>query len=541
MRALAERAVAGFAEPASPVVPTAAAAAPAARPSCAAHAVMVIAALMCAAASIGRADAAHAELPKTGRTVLFADLDGDGRADPVVVYGDGGRCRLARVLRDGETLRTESITVDGDPAIRVPLLGDVTGDGLADLVAFEEAGWTLRRGLKSGSFDGPPELVAAGEDVLLPEDDCAAEAFSLMDVTDDRASEWLLPILGGVRVVRMSAGPATAQSRVATIDLTVEPRAIASGSSLSFASALPGFFDSAGARVLALGPVIGVVGSGGGSRLDMAWWTRSAADGSLERHRSIFQLPAGRTPLMKHVFDLDGDGSPELVVLAAPSRLESFLGEYELHVFRASDRTDRVEPPFFSAKTNLNFWQVPSIAFRSRPGGGDILLAFYRGLASARLNVEIFRTDGKRSFAPSTRDFQVGKEEEADREYLRWIDADGDGLLDLAASNGEELIVYRGLSDEERPVAREPAWRAAIHPGPGGIDLSMSSSGGWSIAAGEPDRLWFRDLDGDGLVEVVKLGEVSIDATKGGPASVEPEKKTFSHRVVIESLHPPAK
>jgi hypothetical protein len=225
--------------------------------------------------------------------------------------------------------------------------------------------------------------------------------------------------------------------------------------------------------------------------------------------------------VLKHFFDLEGDGRPELAVLTAPSRLESFLGEYRLHVFHISDRADQDLPPFFSAETNINYWQLPTMGSRRTTTGGQILLAFYRGLKTAHLNVEIFRENGKGSFAPGPDDFEVSSYEEAERGWLEWVDVDGDGTLDLAGADEGGIVIHRGEPGPSRPVARNASWRTRVSPRARRISMGMASSGEWSLSFGDQRYVFFADLDGDRLSEVIAFARRATERSPEAGAANE--------------------
>jgi hypothetical protein len=485
-----------------------------------------LAALLLAAAPVPTAATGSGiPLPEPGQGFLLADLDGDGRDDPVVLFGDESGCHLARVWFDAGELRIETVRLD-PPRVFAPRLADADGDGKADLLSTDATGLLLRRGLGNGRFAEPPVRIAQGDDLLLPEEGCFPAYPYLMDVMGDPKAELVLPVLGGVRVLPLQGEAAAG----AAMELTVEPRISSRPSSLSMASALPELLTGSSARVLLLGPVRNPAGF----RLELAWWTRSPTDGSLTPHRSSFALPAGQRMVRLHRLDLEGDGRPEIAVLTAPRRMKQFLGEYGLHLYRGTDRAERASPPFYSAETKLNYWQLPTITHRPTTGGADLLLAFYRGLRTARLNVEVFRSDGAGSFEGKARDYSVEDRKNADRGFLKWFDANGDGTEDLAAATDDTLLVYRGLPGRDHPVSRTPAWTAPIEPRGLGTTLGVSGSGEWTIDVLGGVETVFHDLDGDGLTEVLH-----IDNGPPHPAGEDEAAERAIPRMIVETLRPP--
>src|SRR5262249_13391320 len=157
--------------------------------------------------------------------------------------------------------------------------------------------------------------------------------------------------------------------------------------------AVPRIVESGSSRIGVLGPVL----DSSLPRLDLTWWPLTPGVPP-EPHRSSLALPPGESALFAYPFDLEGDGRPEIAVLTAPRNSTKLLGEYGLRVYRASDRADSPIAPFFSAATDINYWQLPVLMSRRDGAGSDLLIAFYRGLITAHLNVEVFRGDGDGSF-----------------------------------------------------------------------------------------------------------------------------------------------
>src|SRR5262249_55070549 len=137
-------------------------------------------------------------LPGRGQQVLFADLDGDGREEPVVVFGDADGCTLARVLPGTEGPRIAPLA--GGTLVRAPSFGDADGDGTVGLAAASEERSVLRRGLGRAAFAEPVEIPGT-DGVVLPPEGCTAVPSALADVRGDARQELILPVAGGVRVL----------------------------------------------------------------------------------------------------------------------------------------------------------------------------------------------------------------------------------------------------------------------------------------------------------------------------------------------------
>lgn len=467
-------------------------------------------------------------LPEAPAGVLFGDLDGDGREDPVVVYGSqDGDCTLARVVRAGDGLGLRTIPSPGGTHLHAPALGDVDGDGIADLLEASSGRVTMWRGLGTGAFDPEPRLLHASEELILPEEGCSRAPAYYQDVEGDDRPELVLPLAGGVRVVPIAAmGDAGSAQRPrddagavlvdphqstphasGTIpaappedtphDLLTQPSVHGGEGGLSLRSALPVILGLGRRRILVLGPIL----DPGSRRLEMSWWSQDE-DGRPRGRRSALSLPAGERAALALPCDLEGDGRPEVAVLTVPSRLQKLLGEFGLSVYRASDTAMTPVKPFFSATTDINYWQRPFMALRPATGGGDLLVAFYRGLVKEHLNVMIFRSNGSGSFQPRPHEIGLEAGEKPDEGLLLWKDVDGDGTLDLAAADSRGLRIHRGLADREAPVERSPSRVGALASPLGQTRLlSLSLSGDWTIAFRGVTEPVIRDLDGDGVAE----------------------------------------
>ena len=574
--------------------------------------VVVLTAVLPGHVPTGLAIAAEVALPAPAGGILFADLDGDGGQDPVVLFGDAAGCRLGRLVGSAAAPAVEPVEIGGGAALLAPVLSDVDADGTADLISVEDGAVLVRRGFGRGAFEAVPVRVAVDADLLLPSTGCSAGPMKAVDVTGDGRVELLIPILGGARAVplldarvwgaqrsetaenaiasqkvgvgsrrgaapsakrdaqarrseqtpagastRSAAGPPSERDAPARgtknaaengfdsqgeanptsapgtpgnaprpepepEDLIVEPQMLAGERALTFASPLPELLAWARAgepgAFLRLGPVL----IGSPSRLNFAWWERRRLDGAILARRSALALPPGEIAVQFYLLDLESDGRPEIVALTMPSRLKSFLGEYRLHVFRASDRADQAAAPFFSADTKLNYWQPPAITHRRVEGGSDLLLAFYRGLTRSKLTVELFRSDGGGSFDRRPRDFEVSEREEADRTALRWADVDGDGIEDLLTDVEGLMEVYRGQADRDRPVGPAPSWTAPAALQGRGMSVNISSEGTFRVWPGRRSKTFLHDLDGDGLVEILSLEESTV---RIAPLALAPPKK----------------
>lgn len=100
-------------------------------------------------------------------TQLLADANGDGKSDAVVMFKDTGIAMVA--LSTGSSFTSPPAQWSADPRIAGAdkyFLGDVNGDGKADLVGFWNAGGVWRVMYSNGAgFQGPPVLWATNQGI----------------------------------------------------------------------------------------------------------------------------------------------------------------------------------------------------------------------------------------------------------------------------------------------------------------------------------------------------------------------------------------
>ena len=440
-------------------------------------------------------------LGEAGQAILLVDLDGDATADPIVLFGGKDGCRLSRVTAGpgGPQL----VPLAGGVPLAGPTLGDVDGDATPDLVTLATDHLLLRRGLGRGAFAEPIPFPAT-DGGLLPGPECAGAPPLLADLRGDARAEVVLPVPGGARLVNWPAGAANpanpANPNDAPEELLGSSVARASENGVTLGSPLPSLVGDGPRRAIVLGPLI----EPGSPRIDMSWWARTA-EGGLEAHRTAFALPPGEAATLVAPLDIEDDGRPELAVLTAPARLESFLGEFGLRLYRASDRADAPVPPFFSTTTSINYWQQPSLSLVRSARGKDLVIAFYRGLVREHLTLSVWRGNGAGSFEPKARESSLESGEAADRSFMLWVDATGDGTLDLLTAGGGRVRVHRGLAGD-RPVEETPSVffdLPAIAKGTVSAGIDASGTLIFNYIAGFQPLL--RDLDGDGTMEMLTL------------------------------------
>src|SRR5262249_26373878 len=156
-----------------------------------------------------------------------------------------------------------------------------------------------------------------------------------------------------------------------------------------------------------------------------------------------------------------------------------------------------------------------------RPGGAELVIAFYRGLLREHLNVLAWRGDGAGSFEPKPREYGLQSGEEADRSFLVWADATGDGTTDLVTIGGGQAPGHAGTPGE-RPVEETPTAFFAFPRVQRGTVTATMDEGGLRFAYAPGRQPVFRDVDGDGRPEMLTI---EYDPSAGAPAGEAARKQ----------------
>jgi len=215
----------------------------------------------------------------------------------------------------------------------------------------------------------------------------------------------------------------------------------------------------------------------GRQRLRMRWY---AEDRTVRETWSL--LPEAESVMQYRTFVGD-DGEPRWLVLTTAAEGAGPFSEQRLRIFRGEpDRTRLGTPPEAAWTTRANLWQwvLPVVDDFDGDGRVDLLLAYWKGLMSARVVLDLYRgtADGFRD-KPDSVGFDV---KGGERGWIVFEDLDGDGDRDLLVRGKKGLILRRG------------------DPKKGRLGL-----------AGKPDRTWpIRDESDGAESEVTVSGDGTV-------------------------------
>ncbi|WP_164103076.1 FG-GAP-like repeat-containing protein [Candidatus Laterigemmans baculatus] len=479
----------------------------------------------------------------------LADLDGDGILDVFAAWSDGNRIvQLAGQFGGGFapfSPRSADVSVGSWPVALA--IGDLNGDGIADVVTGNDASVSVLIGAGGGAFGEPLELALAAE----------VEEVAIGDLDGDGVAD-LVAALGELDRVAVFIGKG---------DGSFEPR-----------------------REYAVGgePVgLSLLDSDGDGDLDVVAANEEDASLTVLRNNGDGTFPGlvlhtGGSANAVAAGDLDGDGVDDLVTANEEGTVSVLLGGSGSYALAADYSLGENHQALAVAVADVNqdgradvvvaatedYW-LGRIAVLLGNGDGSLgsprhfevgqnpiavevgdvngdgaidIVAASDGYSDSAVSVLI--GDGDGSFSGRV-DYAVGNEPES----LELIDVDSNGALDIVTANAadDSVSVLLGRGDGTFPgriarTADEPiAHRTVDLNGDGVLDLitantSYESASGASLsvamgrgdgsfetpthialelAAGSLRDFDAADLDGDGAVELVVL-----DESQGGGLTV---------------------
>lgn len=331
--------------------------------------------------------------------VTSGDFDGDGRADLAVVLQD---CNHVQILRQGPSgLSTATrVSVGGNPNDLT--VGDFTPDGLLDFASIQSNAnnFSVSQQNAQGSFAVPNDVTAP-----------SGTRIRQADFNRDGRLDLLL----------ISSGESTARL---AFDDTQNPGVFATG---------------AGINLGANPSDVVVADFNCDGRLDFA--TSNSGDGTVSivlqnaATAGTFDAPvsiaAGNTPRAIAAADINGDGTPDLIVAnTADDNLSLLLG-------------DPANLGSFQGATTISTGSSP-IALAAVDVNRDGLVDLVTGLSGGQLSITLQDATNPGTFLASTTLSISGEVSD-----IEGADLNRDGLLDLAVTNGQGTVIL--LQDATTP------------------------------------------------------------------------------------------
>ncbi|PGH27049.1 hypothetical protein AJ80_01235 [Polytolypa hystricis UAMH7299] len=392
----------------------------------------------------------------TGDKVQFADIDGDGLADYLIIY-DGGSVAALRntgnVLSDSsgrkwEEMGTIAPGVAGIPGSKIRFF-DFDGDGLADFVIVYDGG-SVEVFLNSGNLlnDKSPKWKAIGV-VATGVKGVAGKNVRFANLDDDGLADFIALSNDGAVTAYMNSGRYDRAAGVRFADLNGDGR----------------------------DDFLWVHEDGSAD----AWLNEGGSGGNWKSIGRIARSPAGATREKVVFADIDGDGRADYLILFDGGAVKGFRNNGNLSPEGGNwEDLGMITDGVGVEGRKLQFADVDG------DGLADLLVIYDGGAVKAYKNNGLGSPSGMFSEIGTIATGVSG----ATGDKIRMTDIDGDGTADyLVVYDGGSVLFYRNNGNLEADPDRR-SWDAL------GV-----------IAAGVQDQgiVLFADLNGDGRSDYLNV------------------------------------
>ncbi len=227
--------------------------------------------------------------------------------------------------------------------------------------------------------------------------------------------------------------------------------------------------------------------------------------GATQRTESWSRLPAPESVDSYRYVALDG--RPALLVTTAEGG--SLFEKGKLRVFLlGADRSRSGTGPVLAVQTVSHRWQPaqPVVLDLDRDGHDDLVLLQPEGMLGGDMVVEAWFGRGNGRFETSSRKTFLNELEA--KAWSFGQDVTGDGLPDLVAAKGGQLVVFAGTPDPRKEILDRRPRQIVQIPGISemAVEVSLGTGGVGTRVLGPGSQLAgprTEDLDGDGRPEVL--------------------------------------
>jgi hypothetical protein len=265
-------------------------------------------------------------------------------------------------------------------------------------------------------------------------------------------------------------------------------------------------------------------------QLECGWCRYAEGVGELQWIGHDLQFGVGESVTDYLLDDFSGDSMPDLAVISCGFSFDdpgggqgsvsgggSFFEEKKLRVWTSGAGGAMGRAPAGQWTSEVNLWQETVMRYRDLTGDGegDLCLFYYKGLITARLQVDIYPGLGHGRFGGLIKGQKIGFDSAEREVILVDHDLDGDGLQDMVLVAEDQIRVHlRGPSagSKSEPFSVRPWAVLDLRPEAAGSEgegqetmtFSLGSTGtSLSFDANRLEGVRIMEINGDGAPDLV--------------------------------------